>query len=105
MAPNEDFLDALAADAAVFMEDFGTTVTNGSSSATGLLSERDISQVELGVEVQRRGTVLRMKTGDGGTIVVGTVLTINALPYRVDRIIPVEPELTFTDYVLVGGFE
>lgn len=100
---NPELQAALAADASTLLADFGTTVVNGASTATGLLSSREVVVEEAGFGVPRRQHVLRLKAGDGGTIEVGTVLTIGGADYRVDGIEPVAPDFLFTDYVVVGG--
>jgi hypothetical protein len=97
------FLATLAADAGIFTGDFGQTVTNGASSAPGLLSIRDRVVDEAGFQTVRRSQVVRMKTGAGGTIESGTILVIDGAKHRVDVVEVVAPDGVFTDYWLAGG--
>jgi len=78
-------------------------VTNGAVSAFGLVEERYVTAMADGYEVQRKVKVLRLKTGTGGTIAIGTELVIDGVTYRVDAIEPVAPDRVFTDYGLAGG--
>lgn len=101
------FHDLLARDAAVFLSGpangFGVLVTNQGASARGTVDVRYVAVEEGGFQVQRRRRVLRLKTGEGGTIDLGTTLTVDGVPYRVDMYEPVAPDGLFTDYVLAGG--
>lgn len=101
------FAEQLARDAAVFTvggaTGFGTLVINGSARCSGLLDQRTVEQDDGGMLIQRKVTVLRLKTGEGGTIAIGTQLTVGGVVYRVDAIQPVDPDRVFTDYGLAGG--
>lgn len=101
------FAQQLDRDAAVFLagptNGFGTKVVNGGAIAYGLVDERYVDVDDGGVLVQRKVKMLRLKTGEGGTIDIGTTLSINGTLHRVDRIIPVTPDRLFTDYVIAGG--
>lgn len=102
------FAEQLTRDAGlVFMAGpatgFGDVVKNGSTSTTGIVSDRYVTVEENGFQSQRKVKVLRLKTGTGGTIAIDTELEVNGVTYRVDDIVPVEPDRVFTDYVLAGG--
>lgn len=100
---NAAFLAALERDAAIFTGDFGSTVVNGSTTAHGNLSVRDVFEDNGGMMVQRRRRYLRMAAGVGGTIEVNTQLTIDGVVYRVDAIEPGAADGAFVDYRLAGG--
>ena len=101
------FAEQLSRDAGVFLSGplngFGTLVKNGTARASGLVEDRYVTGDEGGFQVQRKVTVLRLKTGDGGTIAIATTLVIDGVTYRVDAIEPVAPDQVFTDYGLAGG--
>lgn len=102
--PNAALQAALLRDAATVLNDFGTTVVNGSTSTTGILDQRDEAEEAGGFIVQQRRLVLKIVTGSGGTIVDGTVLTVDGREYRVDgNGIPVAPDGVHTEYRLVGA--
>lgn len=95
----------LARDAAVFTDTaaFGVAVVNGSTTTSGILSVRDMIEEVDGFSVQRRRRVIKIKTGSGGTIESGTLLTIAGTVYRVDYPVAGSVDELFTDYVLAGG--
>lgn len=101
------FAEQLTRDAAVFTaggaRGFGTVVVNGGAQAMGLLDTRYVDDDGGGFTVQKKVQILRLRTGEGGTIAVGTMLTIGGVSYRVDRLAPVPPDGLFTDYVVSGG--
>lgn len=101
------FAEQLSRDAGVFLSGplngFSSLVTNGASRAYGLVDDRYVEREENGFTVQRKVKVLRLKTGEGGTIAIGTTLVIGGVSYRVDAIEPVAPDRVFTDYGLAGG--
>lgn len=102
--PNTAFQAALTRDAAVFLNDYGVTVTNGSTTFTGTLSQRDEPVDVNGMTVMRRRTVLLAVTGTTGTITDGTRLTINGRTYRVEgHPTPVPPDGLHTEYKLTGA--
>lgn len=102
--PNASLQAALTRDAATLLNDFGTTVVNGSTSTTGILDTRDEGEEVGGFIVQQRRLVLTIVTGSGGTIVDGTTLTVGGRDYRVDgNGIPVAPDGAHTEYRLVGA--
>jgi hypothetical protein len=101
------FAELMARDAQVFLggpaTGFGVVVKNGSTQATGLVDDRYVMVDENGFQSQRKVKVLRLKTGEGGTIAIDTELEIGGVTYRVDGIEPVAPDRVFTEYVLAGG--
>lgn len=95
---------ALAKDAGVFLNDFGTVVLNGDVSFTGMLSTRDEPTDVNGMTVYRRRTVLTVVTGVGGPITDGTLLVINGRTLRVEgHPTPVPPDGVHTEYRLSGA--
>lgn len=82
---------------------FAQRFTNGSVSGVGHLDDRYVTVLDNGFEGQRKVKVLRIVTGEGGTIAVDTILTVEGVPYRVVDIQPVAPDRRFTDYHLSGG--
>jgi hypothetical protein len=102
--PNAAFQAALTRDAGVFLEDFGVTVTNGSTTCTGQLSQRDEPVDVNGMTVMRRRTVLLVVTGTAGTVTDGTRLVIDGRTYRVEgHATPVPPDGRHTEYKLAGA--
>lgn len=101
------FAEQLDRDAAIFVggpaTGFGEAVKNGTTWTTGVVSDRYVTVEENGFQTQRRVKVLRLAAGAGGTIAIGTDLELGGVTYRVDDIIPVEPDRRHTDYVLAGG--
>jgi hypothetical protein len=102
--PNAALQAALARDAAVFLNDFGVTVTNGDTSFTGTLTQRD-EEVEVnGFRTFRRRTFLLAATGSTGPITDGTKLVIDGRTYRVEgNPMPVPPDGLHTEYKLAGA--
>lgn len=98
------FQQLLARDAATMLGDFGTTVTNGSATTTGVLEVRDEPKEVGGFVVMERRTVLRLAAGTGGTIASGTRLVIQGTTYRVHGDpLPVAPDGAHVEYTLVGA--
>ena len=102
------FAEQLTRDAGlVFMAGpatgFGAVVKNGSTTTNGILETRYVTVDEGGFQLQKKRLVLRLQTGEGGTIAIDTDLVIGGVTYRVDAIEPVAPDGAFTDYGLAGG--
>jgi hypothetical protein len=99
------FLAQLAADASIFLGDFGQPVTNGATSTTGILAIRErVTADPSGFQTVRRQQSVRVKTGALGTVTDGeTILTIGGAKYRVEYSELVAPDGVFTDHWLAGG--